>query len=289
MAYQADLAALARCQLFFIGGAPRSGTTWVQQILDRHPEIACRGEGLLQNHLAAPLQTMLQARANTLAVKNAELFSHTGGFPLPAAEDQDVLLGTAILLALRAVRGGKECRAVGEKTPENVFWFPKLKQLFPQAKCIAVARDPRDVLTSAWHFFHRSAAAADETEAKLAFIRLALPSLDQGARAILDIAARYPADVMTITYEKLRRTPELVVSNMFRFLSVADASAVVADCVAGTAFAAQTGGRPAGVAQDGAFLRKGIAGDWHSTLTPAMNEAILSVLGWMFPHFDWQA
>jgi hypothetical protein len=64
---------------------------------------------------------------------------------------------------------------------------------------------------------------------------------------------------------------------------------VVADCVAGTAFAAQTGGRPAGVAQDGAFLRKGIAGDWHSTLTPAMNEAILSVLGWMFPHFDWQA
>jgi hypothetical protein len=286
--HQADLAALARCQLFFIGGAPRSGTTWVQQILDRHPEISCRGEGLFLKHLAEPLEAMLHSRAETLAAKNAALFRHTGGFPLPAPEDQEVLLGTAILLALRQLGTGKACRAVGEKTPENLFLFPRLKRLFPQAKCIAVARDPRDVLTSAWHFFHKPAADEDVVAAKFAFIRLALPSLDQGARAIIDLAAQYPADVMTITYEKLRRTPELLVSNMFRFLSVADASAVVADCVEHTAFAAQTGGRPEGIAQNGAFLRSGIAGDWRSTLTPAMNELILSALGWMFPHFDWQ-
>lgn len=287
--HQTDLAALARCQLFFIGGAPRSGTTWVQQILDRHPEIACRGEGLFQKHLAEPLEAMLRLRAATLDAKNTGLFAHTGGFPLPAPEDQEVLLGTAILLALRQLSAGKACRAIGEKTPENLFFFPRLKQLFPRAKCIAVARDPRDVLTSAWHFFHKPAVGEDEIAAKFAFIRLALPSLDQGARAIIDLATQYPADVMAITYETLRRRPEFVVANMFRFLSVTDAAAVVADCVAGTAFAAQTGGRPAGVAQDGAFLRNGIAGDWRSTLTPAMNELILSVLGWTFPHFDWQA
>ena len=286
--HQADLAALARCQLFFIGGAPRSGTTWVQQILDHHPDIACRGEGLFQQHLAEPLAAMLHARAAALAGKNTALFGHTGGFPLPAPEDHEVLLGTAVLSALRQFSTGKACRAVGEKTPENVFLFPRLKRLFPQAKCIAVARDPRDVLTSAWHFFHRASADEDPTAAKFAFIRLALPSLDHGARAIIDLAAEYPADVMTITYEKLRRTPDLLVSNMFRFLRVSDASAVVADCLTHSAFAAQTGGRPEGVAQDGAFLRKGIAGDWQSTLTPAMNELILSVLGWMFPHFDWQ-
>ena len=42
---QADLAALAQRQLFFVGGAPRSGTTWVQHILDSHPDVSCRGEG----------------------------------------------------------------------------------------------------------------------------------------------------------------------------------------------------------------------------------------------------
>jgi hypothetical protein len=287
--HQAELAALARCQLFFIGGAPRSGTTWVQQILDRHPEISCRGEGLFQKHLAEPLEQMLHSRAETIAAKNTTLFRHTGGFPLPAPDDQEVLLGTAILLALRQLYAGKACRAVGEKTPENVFFFPRLKRLFPQAKCIAVARDPRDVLTSAWHFFHQPEPGEDDAAAKFAFIQLALPSLDAGARAIIDLAAQYPQDVMTITYEKLRRTPELLVSNMFRFLSVSDASAVVADCVAHNAFAAQTGGRPEGVGRDGAFLRKGIEGDWRSTLTPAMNDLILSVLGWMYPQFGWQA
>jgi hypothetical protein len=285
---QEEIAALARKQLFFIGGAPRSGTTWVQQILDLHPEVSCRGEGLFQKQLAEPLEAMMKARAEVLTAKNTGLFGHTGGFPLPAQDDVEFLLGSAILLALRQTSGKKTCRAIGEKTPENVFFFPRLKQMFPKAKCIAIARDPRDVLTSAWHFFHKPAAHEDETAAKFAFIQLALPSLDQGARATIDLATRHPADFMTITYENLRRTPELIVSNMFRFLSVSDASDIVADCVARTSFAALTGGRQAGTEQRGTFFRKGIAGDWASTLTPDMNELVLRELGWMFPHFGWR-
>ncbi len=285
---QEEIAALARKQLFFIGGAPRSGTTWVQQILDQHPEVSCRGEGLFQKQLAEPLEAMMKARAEVLTAKNTSLFGHTGGFPLPAQDDVEFLLGTAMLLALRQVCADKACRAIGEKTPENVFFFPRLKQLFPKAKCIAIARDPRDVLTSAWHFFHKPAAGEDETAAKFAFIRLALPSLDQGARTTIELAERHPADCMTITYEKLRRTPELIVSNMFRFLNVSDASNIVADCVARTSFAALTGGRQAGTEQNGAFFRKGVAGDWGSTLTPEMNDLVLRELGWMFPHFGWK-
>ncbi len=286
--HQEDIAALARKQLFFIGGAPRSGTTWVQQILNLHPEVACGGEGLFQKQLSEPLEAMMTRRAEALSAKNTGLFTHTGGFPLPAPDDVEFLVGSAILLALRQVSGDKICRAVGEKTPENVFFFPRLRQLFPKSKCIAIARDPRDVLTSAWHFFHKSVVGEDETAAKFAFIRLALPSLDQGARATLDLAARHPADVMIVTYEKLRRSPELTVSNMFRFLSVSDAADIVADCVARTTFAAMTGGRQAGTEQAGAFFRKGVAGDWTSTLAPDMNDLVVRELGWMFPHFGWK-
>jgi hypothetical protein len=286
---QDDLTALARRQLFFVGGAPRSGTTWVQQILDLHPEVSCQGEGLFQKELADRLQALMTARGEALEAKNTRLFRHTGGYPTPLPEDLEVLLGTAILLALRRQCGAAPCRAVGEKTPENVFFFPRLKQIFPAAKCIAVARDPRDVLTSAWHFFRQPIAAEQEEAEKLGFIRMALPLLNQGARAIVDLAARWPADVMTVTYEALHRTPGLVVSNMFRFLSVSDAPDIVADCVARTSFAALSGGREAGTAQNGAFFRKGISGDWPSTLTPAMNELVLRELGWMYPHFGWRA
>jgi hypothetical protein len=286
--HQPELTDLARKQLFFIGGAPRSGTTWVQRILDSHPEVSCGGEGLFQKHLAEPLEAMMKQRAEALSAKNAILFGDTGGFPLPQSEDVEILVGTAILLSLRQQSAGKPCRAVGEKTPENVFFYPRLRQLFPKSKCIVIARDPRDLLTSAWHFFHKPAADEDETAAKFAFIRLALPSLEQGARMALDLAARHPADVMTITYESLRRTPAFVVANMFRFLSVSDASSIVADCVARTSFAALTGGRQAGDERKGAFFRKGVAGDWRSTLTPPMNELILSQIGWMFPAFGWK-
>jgi hypothetical protein len=286
---QDELVTLARKQLFFIGGAPRSGTTWVQQILDCHPEVSCRGEGLFHKQLAEPLEALMAKRREALNGKNTALFGHTGGYPVPTEDDVEFLLGTAILLALRQQSAHKTCRAIGEKTPENVFFFPRLKQLFPKAKCITIARDPRDVLTSAWHFFHKPVAGEDEAAEKFAFIRLALPSLDQGARTTLDLAARYPADFMTVTYESLRRTPQLVVSNMFRFLSVSDASDIVADCVARTSFAAQTGGREAGTEQSGAFFRKGIAGDWKSTLSPEMNELVLRELGWAFPHFGWTA
>ena len=95
--HQGEIADLAGRQLFFVGGAPRSGTTWVQQILDHHPEVSCRGEALFQHRLAEPLEAMMTGRREALDAKNIGLFSHTGGYPLPGPDDVEFLLGTAIL------------------------------------------------------------------------------------------------------------------------------------------------------------------------------------------------
>jgi LPS sulfotransferase NodH len=286
---QQEIAHVAARQLFFIGGAPRSGTTWLQQILDSHPEVSCQGEGLFLKHLAEPLEGLISQRRQTLAAKNTDIFSHTGGYPLPADDDTEFLLGTAILLALHQQIGAKSSRAIGEKTPENVFFFPRLKRLFPTAKFIGIARDPRDVLTSAWHFFPRPAADKTSEAAKTAFIRLALPSLRDGARAMLALAERHPADCVIVTYEALRQAPTPVVAALFRFLGVSDRDDIVADALARTAFAPMAGGRPPGEARDGSFFRKGVVGDWRGTLTPVMNALVLAELGWMFSRFGWRA
>jgi LPS sulfotransferase NodH len=285
---QAELARLAQQQLFFVGGAPRSGTTWLQQILDSHPDITCQGEGFFSKELAVPLETMMAQRRKMLDTKNTTLFQHTGGYPLPTADDVDHVIGTAILLALRQQSAGRACRAIGEKTPENVFFFPRLKRLFPAAKFIAIARDPRDVLTSAWHFFRTSQPSDDQVAAKMEFLRGAMPSLAQGARAMIAFGEHNPDSYAMVTYEALQRDPQPVVAGLFRLLGVSDESAVVADCLQRTSFAVATGGRPAGVAANGSFFRKGIAGDWRSTLTPAMNDLMIQELGWMFPHFGWE-
>ncbi len=292
IARQEQLVRLSERQLFFVGGAPRSGTTWLAQMLDSHPDVACKGEGLLRQHLADPIAAMMTQRRAALEAKNAQLFRHTGGYPLPLPEDAEFLTGTAILLALLQQTAGQDYLAVGEKTPENVFFFPQLKQWFPRAKFIGIARDPRDVLTSAWHFFQRPtpgpASATDEAAAKTAFIRTALPSLAQGAETMLALPAQYPGDCLLVTYEALRHDPAAVMAALFRHLGVSDAAAIVSACVARHEFAKATAGRPAGVAQNGSFFRKGVTGDWPGTLTPEMNALILGQLGWMFPRFGWQ-
>lgn len=280
------LHALSQRQLFFVGGAPRSGTTWLQQLLDSHPEVSCHGEGLFWKQLAVPLDAMIAARRQALDVKNVELFSHTGGYPLPDADDADMLLGTAILLAMHRQQADRSCRAVGEKTPENVFLFPRLQRLFPSAKFIGIARDPRDVLSSAWHMFHKPVVGEDERAAKLAFIRNALPPINEGARAMLAMRRQEPRRCFIVTYEQMNTAPAESAAHLFRFLGVSEDPVTLEACVDRTSFRALSG-RTQGDTRDGVFLRKGIVGDWTATFTAEMNDIILRDLQWMFHEFGW--
>jgi hypothetical protein len=281
------LSVVADRQLFFIGGAPRSGTTWLQQILDSHPNASCKGEGLFAKDLYPPLEAAMAQRRKALQTKNQGLFQHTGGYPLPTPDDTETLAGTAMLLAFSQQSGDEDCQAFGEKTPENVFFFARFKALFPRAKFIAIARDPRDVLTSAWYFFRKPEPGDNDRAAKIDFIRAALPSLAEGARTMLAFGEHHPTAYRMVTYERLREDPEPTVAGLFGFLGLSDTVETVRACLAETSFVAATGGRPAGTAENGALLRKGVVGDWQSTLTPEMNDLILRELGWMFPYFGW--
>ncbi len=167
-----------------------------------------------------------------------------------------------------------------------MFLFARLKRLFPRAKFIGIARDPRDVLSSAWHFFPRP-PPADEIAAKTAFITTAFPALDNGARTMLALAEQFPSDCMNVTYERMRAAAAPVAAELFRFLGVAAGDDLVADCVAQTSFAALSGGRAPGQVERGSFFRKGVVGDWRSTFTPEMSALILDNLGWMYPRFGW--
>ena len=282
-----QLADLAGRQLFFIGGAPRSGTTWLQHLLDAHPDISCRGEGLFQQELARPMDAVMAQRRQALADKNATTFKDFAGFALPAERNSDVLLGTAILLELRQQCAAKPCHAVGEKTPENVFLFPRLKRLFPQAKFIGIARDPRDSLSSAWHFWAKPNLGRGGGAAQAEFVMAELAGLEEGLGCCLDHAAAYPDDCRIFTYESLLRIPEPIVAGLFRFLDVSDAPDLVRGCVEAGSFMRLSGGRAPGDELDAAFLRKGVAGDWATTLPAGLADAIVDRLAWAFTAFGW--
>lgn len=240
-------------------------------------------------HLAEPLTEAMAGWQRAVAAKNAAVFRGIGGFDLPQPDDANYVIGTAVLLAMHRQCAGQTYAAIGEKTPENVFLFARLKRLFPAARFIGIVRDPRDVLNSAWHFFHAANADREQDDAKLAFVRVALPSLQEGTRVMLALAEQYPGECAIVTYERMLRATPAVAAELFRFLGVSDDDDLVAACVADTSFAALSGGRAAGETQEGSFFRKGVAGDWRSTFSPAMNDMILRELGWMFPRFGWEA
>ena len=122
----------------------------------------------------------------------------------------------------------------------------------------------------------------------MTFLRNALPGINSGSRAILELTEQYQSDCIVVTYERMVEATEAVAAELFRFLGVSDSVSVVADSVAQTSFASLTGGRSAGVIEKGSFFRKGVVGDWQSTFTSEMNQIILKELGWTFPIFGWE-
>ena len=47
-----DLSSLLDKKFFFVVGLPKSGTTWLQILLDQHPNMVCKGEAYFAKKLS---------------------------------------------------------------------------------------------------------------------------------------------------------------------------------------------------------------------------------------------
>ena len=139
-------------QIFFIMGEIKSGTTWLQLLLDGHPEIVGRGEGHFTNYLSQGLGSLAEGYNSKIDDKNKNIFGEIGGFPLLQRKHRMFLLASAAAMLMAEYANGEDARVIGEKTPDNVLHAATLRDLFPGAKFVHIIRDPRDCAVSAW--FH---------------------------------------------------------------------------------------------------------------------------------------
>jgi hypothetical protein len=156
LATHGRLARVFEKQIVFVVGATRWGTAWVQQFLDAHPEICCKGEGHFTDSLFPKLARAFdEYNAGAEAVGNRLVKS---GLPGNAAgfmvEDVDYLMAAAVgVMFDRWLRGaGEGVRVIGEKTPEHVVSLALLARVLPGLKVVHVYRDGRDEAVSAWDF-----------------------------------------------------------------------------------------------------------------------------------------
>ena len=138
-------------EIVFIIGATRWGTAWMQQCLDAHPEICCKGEGHFTDSLF-PLLAGAFDRYNTQTEVVGNRFQKSGLAGIAAGftvDDVHHLMTTAIGLMFSRWAGawgggGAEIKVIAEKTPEHIVSLDRLAGAVPSMKVIHVYRDGRD-------------------------------------------------------------------------------------------------------------------------------------------------
>src|SRR5215468_3900279 len=146
----ASISKLRQKQIFFVGGPVKSGTTWLQLLLDAHPAVSCSGEGHFSTHLWGLLKEALEKHDSVIKTNNEELFTEFEEYKRLTQDDFWYILATCIAVFLVKQSHHKPARAIGDKTPANIRAFGALAALFPGAKFIQIVRDGRDCAVSGW-------------------------------------------------------------------------------------------------------------------------------------------
>jgi tetratricopeptide (TPR) repeat protein len=279
---------LRKKQIFFIGGTPKSGTTWLQFLLDAHPEVSCKGEAHFAE-LGPIVRSALDEHNQYITWKNETIFKGLEGYPRLGDDDFHYLLATWISLLLVRHSKRKDVRAVGEKSPNNLQIFDVLDSLFPAAKFIHIVRDGRDCAVSGW--FHNLRVTPDWTKQTFSSMDAYLMSYaDDWAKELAiaqTFADRYQGRFRQIRYEDLARTTERVLAEIFAFLNVDTAEAVLANCRSEASFTKLSGGRAAGVENRESFFRKGVTGDWQNHFTKELEDGFRKRAGRWLEQFGY--
>jgi len=139
-----DVIPQPNAQLVFVVGCPRSGTTWVMDILDSHPLTGlATPEALLMKD-----ESKHGSKESCLFIGKAfdELCQHLLSY---YDKNRALLLAFALggaQLCEYADRCGKP--VIVEKTPGHIYRVKELAAFFPQSKFIHVLRDGRDAALS---------------------------------------------------------------------------------------------------------------------------------------------
>jgi hypothetical protein len=288
-AIHSAIAQLRAKQIFFVCGAVKSGTTWLQILLDAHPDVSCRGEGHLADRLDPLLTKSLADYNSALGAKNRHIFGQLPQFPLFAEDHRLYLLACAIALLLSKQAKGKSVKAVGEKTPDNIRYLGLLSRLFPQAKFVHIVRDGRDCAVSCWH--HNLRLFNQRTRDQFG-------SIDNFAASFADTwvsevvaAVRFgeaqPDRYAAIRYEDLIADTENAARGLFAFLGVGRHQDVVAKCCAAASFE-QLSGRVRGEENRDSFFRKGAVGDWRRDLGDATKQTFLNKAEHLLMRFGYE-
>jgi len=275
----------------FIGGAPKSGTTWLQILLNQHRDILVRGEGQFLG-----------------VIKACNYRATNHWFPPAASYGQDLDIVHHALITFMFEFYGRElgCSHVIDRSPGNTKHYRRLLALVPEAMILHCIRHPLDVVVS--RLFHERALLFAGQTSELAehqtAIERTLPTLDVADRlqvdltqpavwrltsAILDewiaaqreaqaVSVATPDRIMIVRYEAMLSDAVAGCSQIFSFLGVNFSNDDVRDAVNRASFENLTS-RERGQADNKSFFRVGTPKQYLSAFTATGRRMALDYVG----------
>ncbi len=133
---------------FFAFGLPKSGTTWLQMLLDAHPAVSCPSE-----HQLSFLLEALPKLMNDYNLVLREIDRRTAQQGIATLGQPDLMSVTHALIEACIESGArrKNARFAGIKDNTVATHFGLFRELFPAANYLCIVRDPRDATISSWH------------------------------------------------------------------------------------------------------------------------------------------
>jgi hypothetical protein len=261
-----SISKIMKKELFFIVGAPKSGTTWLQYLLNGHPDICCKGESHLGNVFSKEFSELMHAHNNLIRSKNTMLYGDDQGYPIFSAEHINYLFASIAALLFYAQQGNEEYKCIGEKTPDHIMCLDLLTFLFARAKIIHIIRDGRDCAVSGWfHIYRDSPEWAKKTYPTFydyvqrfanAWPNLVYPGISFGSKN--------PTRYLMIKYEELHKDITANLIKVLEFLNMKITNDIIKQCEGSGSFERLSKGRKRGEEDCNSFYRKGIVSDWRN-------------------------
>lgn len=247
----------------FIVGCQRSGTTWLQLLLGRHPAVATSNETHLVSDYLGPLLRRWNASERTRRA--------TGLRPLLSDEE---VLGHLRAVARETLSRVADdgTRVVLEKTPQHALWGLELLELFPDARIVHLVRDPRDVtasLLAASEDWGSSWAADDAFDAAWTW---------RDYMAAASVLSERTSRFRELRYEDLYEDPARELSTLLDWIGLEAEVELLADAVSGTRLERLKNGTTEAPwdldTEPEGFFRKGGSGNWREELSRSQTRVV---------------
>lgn len=137
---------------FFAFGLPKSGTTWLQMLLDAHPEVSCPTE-----HQLSYVLESLPKLVNNYNIVLQEIDRRTANSGATPLGNTDLMAITRAIVEACIQSGARRKGAgiAGIKDNTVGTHFALFRDLYPDARYLCIVRDPRDAALSSWHHNNR--------------------------------------------------------------------------------------------------------------------------------------